>query len=122
LVLTTDAIAAAGMPDGGYTIGSIEVTVSDGEVRNQAGDLAGSAITMDRELAVFAETTGSPFGTAVKAVTLNPSEAVGRWDLGRLRPGARGDLTLLDGTMVAATVVGGQVSFLHEPDRWMQRF
>lgn len=116
-VMVTDAMAAAGMPDGDYTIGSVDVTLADGAVRNREGDLAGASSLMDRNLGVLMDTTGATLADTVLAATLNPSEALRRWDLGRIRRGARGDFTLLDGTTVAATIVGGAVAYIAEPSR-----
>lgn len=117
-VLITDAIAAAGMPDGEYALGDVPVVKSGVVVRNAAGDLAGSAALLDHNLSVLMDATGAPLADAMNAVTLNPAEALGRWDLGRLRRGTRGDLVLLDGHRVVATVVAGVVVHLDEPDRW----
>ena len=116
--IITDAIAATGQPDGRYRIGSVDVEMRDGVVRNADGVLAGAAVTMDRELAILMSVTGAPLSEAVAAVTFNPSEAVGAWDRGRLRRGTRGDLTLLERGEVAATIVGGTVVFLCDEDRW----
>lgn len=118
--IITDAIAAAGQPDGRYRIGSVDVEMSDDVVRNADGTLAGAAVTMDRELSILMETTDTPLAGAIAAVTFNPSEALGSWDRGRVRRGTRGDITLLDGAEVAATVVGGRVAFLRDQDRWKE--
>ena len=116
-VAITDAMAAVGMPDGEYTIGSVGVTLDEGAVRNTDGVLAGAASLLDRNLRVLMETTGATLAEAIATVTFNPSEAIRRWDLGRLRRGARGDLTLLNGTHVVATIVAGDVVHLTEPER-----
>jgi len=118
--IITDAIAAAGEPDGKYRIGSVNVTKRDDVVRNADGTLAGAAVTMDRELAILMDVAQASLADAIAAVTFNPSEAVGSWDRGRLRRGTRGDITLLDGPDVAATVVGGRIAFLRDQDRWKE--
>ena len=117
LILVTDAISATGMPEGEYDIGGIPVTVSRGAVRNAAGSLAGSVLTMDRAVAVLMETTEASLKKATEAASLHPATALGRTDLGTLSIGARGDVVLLDGTTVVATVVGGEIAFCKEPDR-----
>jgi N-acetylglucosamine-6-phosphate deacetylase len=43
LVLITDAMAAAGMPDGDYRLGELAVTVAEGVARLAAPDLAGGS-------------------------------------------------------------------------------
>ena len=120
-VLVTDAMAAAAMGDGDYRIGTVDVTVADGAVRNKDGALAGSVSTMDHGLRVLLEICGASLKDALAAATFTPSEAIQRWDLGRIRPGARGDLTLLDGLEIAGTVVGGRVAHLTDESRWKGR-
>jgi N-acetylglucosamine-6-phosphate deacetylase len=117
LILVTDAISATGMPDGDYDIGGIPVTAAQGAVRNATGSLAGSVLTMDRAVAVLMETTGASLKEATDAASLHPATALGRTDLGTLAMGAQGDVVLLDGTAVVATVVGGEIVFCSQPDR-----
>src|SRR5690606_24111213 len=50
VILITDAIRGAGMPEGDYTIDDRTVTIRDGAVRLPDGTLAGSILTMDRAL------------------------------------------------------------------------
>jgi hypothetical protein len=57
-VLITDATAAAGMPDGTYQLGPIQVEVKDGRC-TMDGKLAGSVLTMDRAVR---NVTNSPAG------------------------------------------------------------
>jgi len=56
-VLVTDATAAAGMPDGAYGLGSLEVEVRDGRCTSD-GRLAGSVVTMDRAVRNLAQFAG----------------------------------------------------------------
>ena len=44
--LVSDAVAAAGMGDGEFRLGSVRVHAKDGVVRRPDGVLAGSALTM----------------------------------------------------------------------------
>ena len=92
--------------------------MSGGAVRNRDGALAGAALPIDGELALLHEITGAPLSSIIATATMNPSEAVRRWDLGRIRRGARADLVLMDGWRVVATVVGGAIVHNTEPDRW----
>ena len=49
IVLVTDAMAAAGQPDGDYTIGDLDVVVENEVARLKSnGALAGSTLTMAR--------------------------------------------------------------------------
>ena len=107
-IAITDAMAASGMPDGEYSIGTVDVALHDGVVTNAEGTLAGAASLLDRNLRILMDTTDATLNEAIKSVTFNPSEAIGRWDLGRLRRGARGDITLLDGTSAVGRAVSGR--------------
>ena len=96
VVLISDGIAATGMPDGKYMLGTFEVTVSGGVCRNAEGKLAGSTLTLDRALRNIVN-LGTPLGDALRMLTLNPATLLGiEFKKGSLRPGADADLLLLD--------------------------
>lgn len=118
-VLITDAMRAAGLPDGEYELGGQPVTVSDGSCRLADGTLAGSILTMERALANFMTATGLPLATAWPATSRTPAQSLGlAQHYGSLTPGYQADLVLLNAQLqVIATVVGGQVVVLHEPAR-----
>ena len=95
LVLVTDALSATGAADGRYRLGDVELLMVDGAARNTDGGLAGSVtslVGMVRE----AMALGLSFEQAVTGASVRPAELVGRLDLGRLRPGDRADVTVLD--------------------------
>ena len=75
-VLITDATAAAGMPDGTYQLGPIQVEVKDGKC-TMDGNLAGSVLTMDRAVRNVTRFAGWSLQEAVRAATLNATRAVG---------------------------------------------
>ena len=107
IALVTDGTAAAGMPDGAYEVGGIAVTLTDGAVRNRAGALAGSALTMIDAVRNL-HALGIPLADAVDAATRVPARLRGRDDLGVLRPGAAADVVILDDRLdVRATLVAG---------------
>jgi N-acetylglucosamine-6-phosphate deacetylase len=97
VALVTDAMAAAGAPDGEYRLGSRAVSVSDRTAVLAGTDsLAGSTLTLDealrRTLAV-----GVSEVDAITALTRTPARALGLDDrLGRIAPGFAADLVLLD--------------------------
>jgi N-acetylglucosamine-6-phosphate deacetylase len=107
-VLITDATAAAGMPDGIYQLGPIQVEVKDGKCTNN-GNLAGSVLTMDRAVRNVAKFGGWSLQNAVQAATLNPAQAASLPQHGRLTPGADADIVVLspDGE-VRKTIVRGR--------------
>ncbi|GAA3274605.1 N-acetylglucosamine-6-phosphate deacetylase [Dactylosporangium vinaceum] len=94
--LITDAMAAAGMPDGRYDLGGQGVDVAGGVARlTRDGSIAGSTLTMD---AAFrrAVGAGASLVAASRMASGTPAAAIGRHDVGELRVGARADLVLLD--------------------------
>lgn len=95
-IAVTDAMAAAGLADGRYTLGSLAVEAKDGVVRViESGALAGSTLTMDRAFdAIVHRHHRSPID-AVRATASRPAALIGRHDIGTIRPGARADLVVL---------------------------
>ncbi|WP_139360627.1 N-acetylglucosamine-6-phosphate deacetylase [Mycobacterium sp. D16R24] len=74
IALVTDAMCAAGMPDGAYQLGQLPVTVACGEARLSDGTIAGSTASM-ADLHRFAVTqAGSAVATLQTSV--NPRRAV----------------------------------------------
>jgi N-acetylglucosamine-6-phosphate deacetylase len=105
--LVTDAMAAAGLGDGDYALGSRAVSVREGAARLGDGTYAGSVLTMDaavRNLAALG--AGEP--QALLAASRAPARLLGRTALHALTPGAPADVTVLDDRLeVRATLVGG---------------
>ena len=94
-VLITDATAAAGMPDGTYQLGPIQVEVKDGKC-TMDGKLAGSVLTMDLAVRNVTQFAGWSLQHAVRAATLNPVRAAGLPPAyGTLAPGAEANFVVL---------------------------
>ncbi|MGJ7903773.1 N-acetylglucosamine-6-phosphate deacetylase [Lysobacter sp. 1R34A] len=109
LYAVTDATAATGMPDGEYALGSQRVHKCLGCVRLASGSLAGSALTMDQALRNLVE-VGLDLADAAHRVSTFPADYLGLSDRGRLEPGARADLVVLDAQLrVVRVVVAGRV-------------
>ena len=108
LALVTDAIAGAGLGDGTYALGEMEIVVADDVVRREDGVLAGSALTMAEAVRnLVAEDV--PLGRALEAATTVPARVLGLPEVGRLTPGGRADLVVLDdGLEVVRTLIGGE--------------
>jgi N-acetylglucosamine-6-phosphate deacetylase len=111
VALVTDAAACAGMPPGEYLLGGepIELPPGPGQPPVRAdGTLAGSALRMDVAVA-NAVSIGVALPDAVAAATRIPADLVGEPRLGRIAPGATGDLVWLGpGLEARATWIGGQ--------------
>ncbi|MDW5325428.1 N-acetylglucosamine-6-phosphate deacetylase [Plantactinospora sp. KLBMP9567] len=99
--LITDAMAAAGMPDGEYELGGQPVVVAGGTVRlatsdSSPGAIAGSVLTMDAALRA-AVAAGVPIVDACRMAATTPARAIGLGErIGALMPGWRADLVVLD--------------------------
>jgi N-acetylglucosamine-6-phosphate deacetylase len=113
VILITDAIRAAGMPDGDYRIDSRTVTVRDGAVRLPDGTLAGSVLTMDVALRNIVAATGLPLRELWPLTSLNAARAIGvSARKGSLEVGKDADLVLLnDQFQVQLTVAEGTVVY-----------
>jgi N-acetylglucosamine-6-phosphate deacetylase len=112
LALVTDAISAMGTEGTAGSLGDQTVSVDGGIARSPEGRLAGSMLTLDqavRNLVAWAE---CPAEEAIATVTSTPAAILGEDRRGRIEPGGRGDLVLLDPDLsVVAAVVGGRVVF-----------
>jgi N-acetylglucosamine-6-phosphate deacetylase len=103
--LVTDAMAAAGMPDGEYELGGQRVLVADRVARlTRDNSIAGSTLTMDAALrqAVHA---GIPMADAVRMASTTPAAALGLNAVGALLPGRRADLALLNTSLEVEQVI-----------------
>jgi N-acetylglucosamine-6-phosphate deacetylase len=95
VILVTDAIVAAGIGDGAFQFGPLEVTVANGRATLSDGRLAGSVATLDACLRRLVAAS-VPLEQALGAVTSRPAELIDRNDLGHLQPGDRADLVVFD--------------------------
>ncbi|MEE6259169.1 N-acetylglucosamine-6-phosphate deacetylase [Plantactinospora sonchi] len=108
--LITDAMAAAGMPDGGYELGGQPVVVSDGVVRlagvdGTPGAIAGSTLTMDAALR-HTLAAGVSIVDACRMAATTPARAIGLGErVGSLTPGLRADLVVLDDNLNVVRVM-----------------
>jgi N-acetylglucosamine-6-phosphate deacetylase len=104
VILVSDGISATGMPDGKYSLGKFEVTVTGGVARNAEGSLAGSTLTLDRALRNIVA-LGWSLADAVRMLTANPARLLGiEFKKGALRTGADADIILLNQDLHVASV------------------
>ncbi|PZF53325.1 N-acetylglucosamine-6-phosphate deacetylase [Curtobacterium sp. MCSS17_008] len=108
VALITDAMGAAGSPDGSYTLGSLAVTVNDGVARVAGTDtIAGSTLTQDAALRLAVSGAGASLPEAVAALTSVPATVLGLGDrLGRIAPGYTADLVALSPALEVQRVWG----------------
>ncbi|WP_425956424.1 N-acetylglucosamine-6-phosphate deacetylase [Xylanimonas sp. McL0601] len=105
VALVTDAMAAAGMPDGSYVLGPMAVTVAGGVARlTEGGTIAGgTARLIDVVRATVA--AGVPLADAVRAASWVPARAFGLTDVGGLVAGRRADVLVTDAELRPVRVI-----------------
>jgi N-acetylglucosamine-6-phosphate deacetylase len=108
-ILVTDAMAAAGAPDGDYALGQMAVEVREGVARLASPDgdgaIAGSTLTMDAAVRFAVRTAGLPLLDVVHAASTTPARAWGLSDVGALETGRRADLVVLDDDLAVVRVM-----------------
>ena len=92
-VAVTDAMEAAGMPDGEYTLGHRKVHVTGGTARLADGTLAGSVLTMKQAFSRLIHSYGADPADACRMCVKTPAESVGEYTAGHLKPGSPAILT-----------------------------
>jgi N-acetylglucosamine-6-phosphate deacetylase len=107
VALITDAVSAAGMPDGSYRLGPLEIQVADGIARLMDGEtIAGSTMTMDVAFRRAVQAIGLPIEQASIAASLTPARAIGVADeVGSIEVGKRADLVVLDDDLNVVAVM-----------------
>jgi N-acetylglucosamine-6-phosphate deacetylase len=113
VILITDAIRAAGLPDGDYILDERSIHIQNGAVRLADGTLAGSVLTMERALQNVHAATGRSLAEIWVTSSLNAARAIGvSAHKGSLEVGKDADLVLLDQSFnVKLTVVEGKIVF-----------
>ena len=107
IALVTDAMAAAGMPDGDYRLGSQEVRVRGGVARlAHADSIAGGTAHLIDVVRTTVQ-AGVPLREAVLAASLTPAGVLGRERIGALRVGYRADVVVTDADLWVQQVIRG---------------
>jgi N-acetylglucosamine-6-phosphate deacetylase len=88
----------------GDSLGGRPIEVSGGEVKGGYGRLAGSKLTL-AEAVRNLHALGVPLAEALAAATSIPAALAGRRDLGRLAPGQRADVLVLDDALEVRRVL-----------------
>ena len=98
MILISDSMRAAGMPDGSYTLGGLDVNV----VGNRAtlasdGAIAGSVTNLMDCMKTAVKTMNIPLETAVASATINPAKSLGiDAEYGSIRAGKKAHIVLMD--------------------------
>lgn len=96
LLLITDAMRAAGMPDGHYLLGNYRVEMKEGVVRTEAGGLAGSTLNLLGAVRNMVHLAGVTLADAIHMASLAPARMLGIADrLGSLAVGKQANVLAL---------------------------
>ena len=110
LIAVTDAMSAAGMPDGEYNLGGLAVTCAD-DVAVIAGTktLAGSTLNMERVYERLTTVYNFDLVEASWATASAPANAIGLNQVGSLEAGKRADFVVWNSGVEAAYKNGNLV-------------
>lgn len=114
IILITDSVQPAGMPDGMYKQGALDVIVKDGISRTaDTGALSGSSLRSNLALKNAVEKLDVTVAEATKMLTINPARALGLdGEIGSIDTGKRAHLTALDEDYnVVLTMVDGRIVY-----------
>jgi N-acetylglucosamine-6-phosphate deacetylase len=117
VILITDAVRGAGLPDGTrYEQDGRQVILKDGALCLPDGTLAGSAATMERVVYHFMQATGQPLEVIWPTSSLNAARAIGiAHRTGSLEVGKDADVILVDAQVqVHLTIAQGRVVYRKE--------
>ena len=114
--LCTDAMRAAGMPDGEYLLGSLKdgqpVIKEDGVAKlHDRSALAGSVCTTDRLVRTMNKVVGVDLYQAIKMMTYNPARIMGvQNEMGSVEVGKLADMVIFDYDInIEHTIIGGRI-------------
>ena len=116
LLLITDSMRAKGLPDGSYTLGDQEVTVSGKQAVLANGKFAGSVLKMNEGLWRLRQAADISWTDAIKLSSETAARRLGVWDRkGSLERGKDADIVLVaEDFSVRHTFCRGRMSFAHD--------
>lgn len=118
LVLVTDSMRAAGMPEGESILGSLKngqkIVVKDGvAVLLDFSAFAGSVCTANRLVRTMVKQAEIPLVDAVKMIATTPAKVIQQYDVvGSIIKGKMADLVLFDEDInINMTMIGGKIVY-----------
>lgn len=112
IALVSDAMQAAGMPDGDYSLGPLDVTVGGGVARLTTSDgtpgaIAGGTSSVLDVVVRAVRHSGVPLADATRAGATTPARLLGLKDRGELSAGLRADVLELSTDLELLRVLRG---------------
>jgi N-acetylglucosamine-6-phosphate deacetylase len=110
VMLITDAMRAAAMPDGEYELGGLPVKVAHSRAQLADGTVAGSILQMHEALRRVQGITGLPLPELIKCTGWNQAHSLNIHGLGRIEAGYRADLVVMNDNLEPQKVfIDGQL-------------
>jgi N-acetylglucosamine-6-phosphate deacetylase len=120
ICLVSDAISAAGMPPGQYSLGDQKIVVDQTSSRLEDGRFAGSILSLDQAVRNLVSFQASNLEDALLMASTIPAEILTLRTKGKIRQGFDADLVVLDQDLnVAMTMVSGEMVYQRESD-WIK--
>jgi len=118
IILITDAVRAAGMPDGDYTFMDQKIHVKKNRAFLDGNTLAGSTLTMEKAVKCMVQQVDVPLTDAVRMASLNGAKVLGlEHHKGIIAVGKDADVVVLDSNFdVQMTVSEGSVKYVRGGD------
>lgn len=116
VVLITDAMPGAGLPDGNYKLMGKNVTVQNGKATLPDGTIAGSAATLSACLRVLVQEAGISWKDAARTASFNPAQVIRESSrIGSIEAGKQANFVVLDRNFnVHMTIVNGKLVYHKE--------
>lgn len=114
ICLITDSLKAAGLPDGLYDWGDLQIVLKGAEVRlKDSGMLAGSVLQLNHGVRNVLKWTGLPLPQVVRMASLTPAESIGfERIMGSLEKGKIANIAIFDSNLeTVATYLKGKKVF-----------
>lgn len=108
MMLISDCIRSAGLPDGEYVSGGLDVIVRNGVATLRDGTLAGGSSSLLQNVKTATQ-MGIPFWDAVQMASATPAEYLGI-NKGKIEAGYDADLVIINDDFTVDTVlIGGKI-------------
>ena len=109
IFLVTDAMPPVGGANATFKLGDLTIECRDGSCTTGDGTLAGSSLDMAGAVRNAVTQIGIPLTDAVRMASTYPADFLGSNGRGRIAPGCRADLVVLDQNLdVRETWIGGE--------------
>lgn len=108
-MLVSDAMPSVGASMKSFVLNGRPITVTENKLLDEDGRLAGADLDMARAVRNAVSMLGLQVEDALRMASANPADFLALRDVGRIAPGQRADLALLDdGLNVRRTWIGGR--------------